>query len=76
MRVIYDETLCCFVTFFVMIPDFIIDKGVRGSSPMIYDETEMFVIKSDFYNGFKFVVKIFIIEVDISSGVGFLSLNV
>ena len=50
MRVICDETLWCYVVFFVTIPDFIIDKGVQGSSPMIYDETEIFVIKSDFYD--------------------------
>ena len=34
---------------------------------VIYDETEIFVIKSDFYDGFIFAIKIFIIEVDIPS---------
>jgi hypothetical protein len=52
---------------FFTIPDFVIDKGVGGSSPMIYDKTKIFVIKSDFYDGFGFVIKIFVIEVDISS---------
>ena len=64
---ICDETLCYSMRFFVMIPNFIIDKGVQGSSSMIYNETKKFVIKSDFYDSFGFVIKIFIIEVDISS---------
>jgi len=34
---------------------------------MIYDETKIFFIKSNFYDGFGFVIKIFIIEMDISS---------
>jgi hypothetical protein len=34
---------------------------------MIYDETKIFVIKSDFYDGFRFVIIIFVIEVDNSS---------
>ena len=66
---IYDEILCYSVTFFVTIPDFIIDKGVQGLSLMIYDETKIFIIKSDFYDGFGFVIKSFVIEVDISSSV-------
>ena len=49
------------------VPDFIIDKGVQGLSLMIYDETKIFIIKSDFYDGFGFVIKSFVIEVDISS---------
>ena len=49
------------MTFFVTISDFIMDKGVRGSSPMTYDEIEIFIIKSDFYDGFGFVIKIFVI---------------
>ena len=55
------------MTFFVMIPDFIIDKGGSRFITMIYDKTKNFVIKSDFYDGFGFVIKIFIIEVDIPS---------
>jgi hypothetical protein len=31
---------------------------------MIYDKTKNFVIKSNFYDGFIFIIKIFIIEVD------------
>ena len=60
---IYNEILCCFV----MIPNFIIDKGGSRFVTVIYDETEIFVIKSDFCDGFGFVIKIFVIEVDISS---------
>ena len=52
-----------------MIPDFIIDKGGSRFVTMIYDETEIFVIKSDFYDSFGFIIKIFVIEVDISSSV-------
>jgi len=56
--------------FFVTIPDFIIDKGGSRFVMVIYDETEIFVIKSDFYDGFEFVIKIFIKEVDIPSSDG------
>jgi hypothetical protein len=31
---------------------------------MIYDKTKNFVIKSNFYNGFRFIINIFILEVD------------
>jgi hypothetical protein len=48
-----------------MMPDFVIDR--EGWS--IYDETEIFIIKAIFYDSFGFVIKIFIIEVDISSSV-------
>ena len=34
---------------------------------VIYDETENFVIKGNFYDGFGFVNKVFVIEVDIPS---------
>ena len=34
---------------------------------MIYDETEIFIIKNDFYDGFGSIISIFVIEVDISS---------
>ena len=48
MRLIYDETLHSSMMFFVTMPDFVIERGgVVGSSPLIYDETEIFVIKSD-----------------------------
>ena len=60
------KTLCYSVMFFVMIPDFIIDMGVLRFVTVIYDETKIFVRKSDFYDGFGFIIKIFIIEVDIS----------
>ena len=69
MRVICDEILCCSVIFSVMIPDFIIDKGGSRFVTVIYDETKIFIIKSDFYDGFGFVIKIFVIEVDIPSSV-------
>ena len=57
------------MTFFVTTSDFVIDKGVRGSSSMIYDETKIFIIKTIFYDDFVFVIKIFVVEVDISSSV-------
>ena len=57
------------MTFFVTIPDFIIDKGGSRFVTVIYDETKIFVIKSDFYNGFGFVIKTFVIEVDIPSSI-------
>ena len=41
-------------------------------SQLIYDETEIFVIKTLFYDGFGFVINIFVIEVDISSSVHWL----
>ena len=62
--------MCYSMTFFVTISDFIIKRGVRGSSSMIFDETEIFVIKSNFYDGFGFGIKIFVIEVDIFSSGG------
>jgi hypothetical protein len=34
---------------------------------MIYNETKIFAIKSNFYDGFKFVIKIFVVEMNISS---------
>jgi len=52
-----------------MIPDFIIDKGSSRFITVIYDETKIFVIKRIFYDGFRIVIKIFIIEVDIPSSV-------
>jgi len=55
--------------FFVMIPNFVIHKGGSRSITVIYDETKFFVIKSDFYDGFGFVIKIVVIEVDIPSSV-------
>ena len=54
-----------FYDFFVTIPDFVLDKGRFVT--VIYDETEIFVIKVIFYDGFGFVIKIFVIEVDIPS---------
>ena len=62
--------MCCYVTFFVTIPDFVIDKGASRFVTVIYDGTKIFVIKSDFYDGFEFVIKIFIKEVDIPSSDG------
>ena len=46
MRVTYDETLCSSMMFFVTMPNFIIDReGWRIA--LIYDEIEIFVIKSN-----------------------------
>jgi len=52
-----------------MIPDFVKDKGGSRFIMVIYDETEILAIKSDFYDSFGFIIKIFIIEVDIPSSV-------
>ena len=56
-----------------MIPYFVINKGGSRFVTVIYDETEIFVIKNDFCDGFGFVIKIFVIEVDIPSSVCWLS---
>jgi len=48
VRVICDEIMCCSVTFFVTIPDFVIDKGGSRFITVIYDEIKIFVIKSNF----------------------------
>jgi len=46
--VIYDKIMCCYVMFFVMMPDFVVEKGGSRFVTVIYDETKIFVIKSDF----------------------------
>jgi hypothetical protein len=74
--VICDETLRSSMMVFVTMFDFFIERGgVAGSSPPIYDETKIFVIKSALYDIFRFVIKIFVIEVNISSSVCIYTFN-
>jgi len=50
----------------VTIPDFVIYREGWRISPLIYDETKIFIVKTLFYNSFGYIIKIFVKEVDTS----------
>ena len=67
MQVICDETLCSSMMFFVMMPDFIIEReGCRIVTADLWRNGNVHQ-KGIFYDSFGFVIRIFVIEVDISS---------